>query len=102
MLELASCKLHVFSQTSMYNFQNRTQNSRLEDSFQSRTELIWYDRPDVEGPKLSDFKKFDLPADLVQPTQVICLLIYWFFQFYALSISDQVQVQWLFQFNGNL
>lgn len=33
--------------------------------FQAHTELIWYDRSDVAGPKLSNFNKFDVPSEVL-------------------------------------
>ncbi|CAI5443787.1 unnamed protein product [Caenorhabditis angaria] len=38
----------------------------VEENGVAKTELIWYDRPNVAGPKLSDFNKFDVPAAILE------------------------------------
>ncbi|CAB3404691.1 unnamed protein product [Caenorhabditis bovis] len=49
-----------------YNSPNgRLKMRSVEENGNRKTELIWYDRPDVAGPKLSDYNKFDVPNELV-------------------------------------
>ncbi|CCD70532.1 CYTH domain-containing protein [Caenorhabditis elegans] len=37
----------------------------VEENGVAHTELIWYDRSDVAGPKLSNFNKFDVPSEVL-------------------------------------
>uniref|UniRef100_A0A8R1DL84 CYTH domain-containing protein n=1 Tax=Caenorhabditis japonica TaxID=281687 RepID=A0A8R1DL84_CAEJA len=45
----------------------------VEENGVTRTELIWYDRPDVAGPKLSEFNKFDVPAEILDALKLSLL-----------------------------
>ncbi|KAK6732663.1 hypothetical protein RB195_016808 [Necator americanus] len=45
--------------------QGRLKMRTVEENGVVRTELIWYERPDVAGPKLCNYSKFDVPADVL-------------------------------------
>ncbi|RCN30721.1 putative adenylyl cyclase CyaB [Ancylostoma caninum] len=45
--------------------QGRLKMRTVEENGVVRTELIWYNRPDVAGPKLCEYNKFDVPSDIL-------------------------------------
>ncbi|CAD6199749.1 unnamed protein product [Caenorhabditis auriculariae] len=50
-----------------YNSPNgRLKLRSVTEAGNKKTELIWYDRPDVAGPKVSNFTKFDVPESLIE------------------------------------
>ncbi|KIH60597.1 putative adenylyl cyclase CyaB [Ancylostoma duodenale] len=49
--------------------QGRLKMRTVEEKGVVRTELIWYNRPDVAGPKLCEYNKFDVPSDILSALQ---------------------------------
>ncbi|KAK6018625.1 hypothetical protein OSTOST_15781 [Ostertagia ostertagi] len=45
--------------------EGRLKMRTVEEDGVVRSELIWYDRPDVAGPKESKFHKFDIPQEVL-------------------------------------
>ncbi|CAI2336681.1 unnamed protein product [Caenorhabditis sp. 36 PRJEB53466] len=63
-VEISGKKPSVLKQHDIFyeSPNGRLKMRSVEENGVARTELIWYDRPDVAGPKLSSFNKFDVPA----------------------------------------
>ncbi|KAK6062101.1 hypothetical protein COOONC_00229 [Cooperia oncophora] len=50
--------------------EGRLKMRTVEEGGAVRSELIWYDRPDVAGPKESKFNKFDVPEGTLEALKV--------------------------------
>ncbi|PIO60359.1 hypothetical protein TELCIR_18146, partial [Teladorsagia circumcincta] len=52
--------------------EGRLKMRTVEEDEVARSELIWYDRPDIAGPKESKFYKLDVPQEISE-TLSVCL-----------------------------